>query len=552
MGASRKRLGCWVSAARLYFFRRRWPIGPIHGSAPHGRDPSNLPRERPCERAVAMIQTKQKPARKVLFFELNEAEKHFLEAFVAQGKLPNFERMLSGGAFFRTRIPGFDPTVHKAWRTISPWMVWPSVYTGLLPTEHGIIGFGQDTSSIRGKCVWDVLDAHGVSTGVLGCLMSYPPRTSGAAAYYVPEALADTSDCFPEAARPLQEFCIFSARNYSESFGMKAATAVKLLVKTGASGVRAGTMLKTLRQVPSEVLRGASAVPERAMLHSYMLRDAFWKLYDAYRPSYATVHMNHIAYMQHRYWRAAEPQHFAAELSVTDKRFFKTVAERDAYEARFSKWIEKAFVYADHFLGEILSRVDDDTVVLVGTGLGLRPFDPVSDIHNPVVRLVHERELFDAIGLRDYEVLHQMNPDVTVNLPDEATAIDAAAKLDGLFVVDSEPLFAVQRRGRQVFCELNMPKRTRTDEAFTIRHRALPAFQAPFARHIHEHPTNDQSTAHHKDAGWFLSYCKGHKVQASTDVIRVTDIAPTILSLFGVPPQAWMPADSRIAFTVAS
>ena len=141
-----------------------------------------------------MIQTLAKPALSVIFFELNEAEKHFLEAFVAQGKLPNFKRMIDGGALMRTRIPGWDASEHKAWRTISPWIVWPSVSTGIAPKDHGIVGFGQDTSAIQGKCVWDVLDAHGISTGVLGSLMSYPPRTSGACSYYVPESLADTAE----------------------------------------------------------------------------------------------------------------------------------------------------------------------------------------------------------------------------------------------------------------------------------------------------------------------------------------------------------------------
>lgn len=498
-----------------------------------------------------MIQVRPTSRPPVVFFELNEAEKHFLEKFVAAGKLPNFARCIDGGALLRTRVGGWDASERKAWRLISPWIIWPSIYTGLSPAQHGIVGFGQDTSSIQGKCVWDVLDAHGVSTGVLGSLMSYPPRTSGAAAYYVPESLADSADCFPEAARPLQEFCVFSARNYSESFSLKAATAVKLLLRTRQSGVRAGTVVRTLRQVPAEVLRGPSAVPERAMLHSYLTRDAFVKLYAQFKPAYASVHMNHVAYMQHRYWRAAEPERFEDGLSATDQRFFQTVAERKSYEDKFAAWILKSFEYADQFLGELLATVDERTVVLVGTALGVRPFDPTKDIHNPVVRLVRERELFDAIGLADYVVLHQMNPDVTINLRSEAAAIDAAERLSALMVGD-EGLFSVQRRGRQVFCELDMPKRERPGQTFAITNARVPGFRADFAHHIHEHPTNDQSTAHHKDSGWLLAYQKGGAIQARESVIDVTDVAPTVLSLFGIPPQPWMRQDAKIAFTASA
>lgn len=492
-----------------------------------------------------MIQARSKPTVSVIFFELNEAERHFLDKYVAAGLLPNFARALETGAIVRTRVPGWDAGEDKAWRKISPWIIWPSVYTGLAPEEHGIVGFGQDPAAIRGKCVWDVLDAHGIPVGVLGSLMSYPPRTNGSAAFYVPESLADTADCIPAQARPLQEFCVYAARNYSESFGRSAATAVKLLLRTSKSGVRAGTMLRTLGQVPVEAIRGAAVAPERAMLHSYMTRDAFVKLYASTRPAYASVHMNQVAYMQHRYWRAAEPERFEDQLSPTDRRFFRSVEQRKGYERKLSRWIERSFQYADRFLGEILDLAAPGTVVLVGTALGQRPFDPVSDIHNPVVRLVNERELFDALGLRNYVVLHQMNPDVTINLPDEAAARDAERRLVGLRVEGHGPLFTVQRRGAQVFCELDMPRRTRDGETFTIRHADLPDFSADFARHIHEHGTADQSTAHHKDSGWLLACRKGGRVRATSDVVSVTDVAPTILSLYGLPPAPWMHADAK-------
>jgi hypothetical protein len=161
------------------------------------------------------------------------------------------------------------------------------------------------------------------------------------------------------------------------------------------------------------------------------------------------------------------------------------------------------------------------------------------------VRLVNERELFDGIGLRDYAVLHQMNPDVTINLPDEATARAAESRLAGLEVAGHGQLFTVQRRGPQVFCELDMPRRARDGETFTIGHRELPAFSADFGRHIHEHGTADQSTAHHKDSGWLLAYRKSGRIRAAEDVVSVTDVAPTILSLFGLPAAPWMRPDAR-------
>jgi len=501
-----------------------------------------------------MIATKTRTGHgiSVLFVEVNEAERHFLDRGIAAGRLPNLARMVGGGVLLRTRVRGFDPSQEKAWRLISPWIIWPSVYSGLEPSEHGIIGFGQDTASIRGRCVWDVLDAHQVSVGVFGSLMSYPPRSSGNALYYVPEGLADSADCIPEAARPVQEFSIFSARNYSESFSLKAFEAVPLLLKTMKAGVRANTVLRTLAQVPMEVLQGSARVPERAMLASYIAFDAFESLYKQHRPAFGTLHLNHVAYMQHRYWRAAEPGLFREELSPTDQRFFADVGERRRYEQRFSHWIDRSFAYTDELLGRLLEIVDDKTIVLVGTGLGQRPFDPVGEIHNPVVRLVKERELFDAVGLREYSVLHQMNPDVTVNFGSEAAAQAGELALAGLYVDSAEGLFHVARRGSQVFVELNMPRRSAPGDLPPIRHRALAQLCVPFSRHIHEHPTADQSTAHHKDAGWLLAYSKGLKLSSSETSMSVTEIAPTILAWFGLPTPAWMDGTRAPLITVAA
>ena len=46
-------------------------------------------------------------------------------------------------AFVSTRIPGWSFKDERSWREIMPWIIWPSVYTGLSASEHGILAFGQ-------------------------------------------------------------------------------------------------------------------------------------------------------------------------------------------------------------------------------------------------------------------------------------------------------------------------------------------------------------------------------------------------------------------------
>ena len=172
------------------------------------------------------------------------------------------------------------------------------------------------------------------------------------------------------------------------------------------------------------------------------------------------------------------------------------------------------------------------------------------EIHNPVVRLVHEHELFAALGFPRAKVLTQMNPDVSLTLADEAEAERAADVLRGLYVHPGTPLFEVDRRGPQVFLELLMPRRQHGETLPPIRHTTLTGFEAPFDRHVHEHPTNDQSTAQHDEPGFLLAYSAGRKLEMvrprdSRDRHRADDPVVVRHRPAALDDRAWRARDPR-------
>jgi hypothetical protein len=77
-----------------------------------------------------------------------------------------------------------------------------------------------------------------------------------------------------------------------------------------------------------------------------------------------------------------------------------------------------------------------------------------------------------------------------------------------------------------------------------ITHSRRPKLRFSFARHISQHPTNDQSTAQHHDAGWLLLWGKGRKVSALRESLSVTEVAPALLALYGIDPQPWQRLDA--------
>ncbi|HWO27066.1 MAG TPA: alkaline phosphatase family protein [Kofleriaceae bacterium] len=478
---------------------------------------------------------------RAIVFELNEADAHFMERFI--GALPMFARMRREGAFVRTRIPGFDRESPRNWRSISPWIIWPSVYTGLSPAEHGIVAFGQDPASLVGRCVWDVLAKEGVRVGVMGSLLSYPPRKD--AAFHLPETLADDDACVPERARPLQRFLVETSRNYSEHVSLKDGLKLALdLVRSVRSGVHPRTAARTLAQLPVERLAGSHRRADRAHLQADLVIDAFESLAREHRPGFACMHSNHVAFVQHRFWRAAEPHRFGAALSPTDARFFKTHEELARWEAHFSRAIEDAFVRTDAMLARLAKLLDPDGVLVLATALGQRPFDPSrGEIFNPVVRLSRADELLDAAGVPPRVIRHQMNPDLTLTFGDEAAAI-AGERACAAFEASGEKLFYVQRKGAQVFLELELHPRTSLTAQVSGTGRPLDHF-------ISLAPTPDQSTAQHTDQGFLLAWSPGGRVRALAESVDVTAIAPTLLSLYNIAPQPWM-KDRQLAFSAPS
>ena len=167
------------------------------------------------------------------------------------------------------------------------------------------------------------------------------------------------------------------------------------------------------------------------------------------------------------------------------------------------------------------------------------------------MRLERAQELFEALGLARFKALYQMNPDLTVNFETNEAASAAAEKIAGVYVNAGHPLFHVERRGKQLFLELEMPQPIVPRETQRIRHTTATALELSLGDFVKEHGTNDQSTAHHKDIGFCIAWSPRLRVEAPERVAPVTSVAPAFLDLFGVSRPAWL-VGAAPAFRVSS
>ncbi len=89
-----------------------------------------------------------------------------INPMIREGKLPFFKELMDRGTYGNLKSIG---------GTLSP-VVWNSLFTGMMPENHGIRGWGTSLSTFRTrKAVWNFASEAGFSSIVLNVPGTYPP-----------------------------------------------------------------------------------------------------------------------------------------------------------------------------------------------------------------------------------------------------------------------------------------------------------------------------------------------------------------------------------------
>ena len=317
--------------------------------------------------------------RKILLLEINEVTWDLIDVFIAQGKLPNFARLKREGAW------GTPLSVDRP-PQLDPWITWTTVYTGQPQAEHNVFFLQQPPETIKAPRIWERCEEHGLSVGVYGSLCSWPPRQ--VKGFYVPDTFSPDTRTWPEDLSAIQTLNLTYTRSVrlpsdSDSLGFKA-TLARRLVKLGLGP---GPLLKIAGQLVGERFRPKTRW-KRVALQPLVNFAFFSRLYRKTRPEFATFHTNHVAHYQHTYWKAMDPNAF---------RPLETSAEE---VSTYGPAIEHGYVTADQLLGQVVDLIDSDTVLVVASSMGQKPFQSTLKGGKQIAQWRSLNALLDILGVR--------------------------------------------------------------------------------------------------------------------------------------------------------
>ncbi len=342
----------------------------------------------PSPPGISSFRTAEGPPQpRVTMLLLDGASLDVVTTAVAGGRLPNFGRVLDGGAALY--LASLRPT--------QPEPVWTAVATGKWPSKNGIrsaavyrargggdtfdllpdhcfsyalVRFGfldeqrHASSAVRASPVWRILDAHGYSVGVIGWPVTNPaPRVQG---YVISDVFLRTLDSAVEI------------QDHRAVYPPDIADEMRLAVRETPPAIP-----DTMLAASTPLSRGDDRQPRTAALEADgVYRHLAKQLQSERATRFSAVHFQGLDAIGHYYLRYAEPWAFG---DVTDD-------ERRLY----GRVLEQQYAAVDVTIGHIVASLGPDDLLLVVSGFGMEPLSPVKRLFerlvgNALLSGTHER-----------------------------------------------------------------------------------------------------------------------------------------------------------------
>lgn len=456
-------------------------------------------------------------SRRVLLVEVNEVTWNLIDPLIEQGKLPTFAKLKQEGAWLSSFSVDLPPQ-------LDPWITWTTVYSGRPQADHNVYFLQQPPNAIHAKRIWELCDEAGLSIGVYGSLCSWPPkRVKG---FYVPDTFAPDCATYPEELKPIQQLNLTYTRSIrlpADQDGWLFKT--KLVSKLLSLGLSASTIAAIVRQLARERTRPETRW-RRVALQPLVNFDFFSRLYRREKPQFASFHTNHVAHYMHTYWKAMQPEIFPQTTSEAERR-------------NFSGAIEHGYRTADELLSRMMGLLDEETVMVVASSMGQKPFITPLKKGKRVGQLRSLEHLVKLLNVGDnVRALTTMSDQFNLYADNPDTRDLIWARLKAVHIDTPErPMFSLDKVENTVTVTLQHYDETSEDSRCIFPHLE---HENSFRFEDLVYGTGMVKSGCHDPKGVLMMYGPGIRRGTQLEDCSTLDIAPTLMTLLNLPVPEYM------------
>ena len=357
----------------------------------------------------------------ILSLELNELNVNYIKQYAEMGYLPNFAKIIDSKLIVKT-------ISEPAYPYLEPWIQWPTVYTGLTQSDHGLFRLG-DSDNLKSDQVWEKLEKKGFSIGAI-CPMNASNRCV-APDFFIPDPWTDTRLVGDKKLADVYKI-VRGLVNDNASIKFSLMHMVSLALKT-CTLFKLSAFFRILKDVPL-ILRYKWA---KAAVLDMLFFSICIRLIDKHSSDFCSLFLNAAAHIQHHHT-------FDAEVYSGEKR--NPVWYSDARESGVDPLLF-IYKYYDWMLGYLASR--EDISVVMATGLSQLP----NDVDHYQYRIADMNGFTKLLAVDGINIKMRMSRDFLIT--GGRDVLVKAQNMLGDFKVMEKPLITVDDRGDSLFCQVN-------------------------------------------------------------------------------------------------
>jgi hypothetical protein len=451
-------------------------------------------------------------AQKIMFAEFNELCPWLLDAWMAEGKLPNFKQLYDRSTVFETQAD-VSEALH-----LEPWIQWYSLHTGLAFDQHQVFHLTEGAVAAHDD-LWRVIHDTGRKVGCFASMNSRP--FDFADSFFVADPWSEMGNASPAKLNIYNRFIGHNVREYSNpDQSLTLADYARFLSFMTRHGLAPTTVIKIIRQLVSERFGDKRLSYRRVALMDRMQFDVFRHFQRNYTPDFSSFFINSTAHLQHSYWRMFQPDQFSAKPSDDDM-------------ALYGDAILFGYQSMDALLGDFISLADEQgATVMFMTALSQQPFLKAEDSGGKHFYRMRDVEgFFKRFDLPFASIDPTMTHQYLAHFECDEDRENALAALTAFGLRNGKQLFDINaREGEGLYFSCNLFTQAAEDEPAVL----ADGSSIPFDEIFYQIDAT-KSGCHHPAGALWIS---GGKHQRIAEPVSILDIFPTTLDMMGIAPQA--------------